>query len=378
MPESRPEIIRAWAAQLIVEYQQICWLYKVELRPPVFEIIEGQSQAGAWSSEFASLKIGSWLIMDHDWHVVVEVLRHEMAHQYVDQVMAKATEVAHGPAFQEACDRLGVHPDFRSATGVIPRLVKGEDASDNPILNKVEKLFSLARSANEHEAALAMQKANLLLRKHNIARIEGNVATSYDYVVINEKKKRLAAHQRFIASILKDFFYVNVVVAKQFDAKSLDSYRVIELIGAKENLKVAEYVYHFLDNRLAFLWQGYRKKYRVPGREKKSYYLGILSGFRDKLENQDQSLASDDCATSDLVCANDLGLIRYYRSRYPRLRSIRLGAAKVYGDTYDAGQQEGHQLVIHKGVGASDGNRGKLLTGGRSKDKSSIFGFLRK
>ncbi|MFH1020753.1 MAG: DUF2786 domain-containing protein, partial [Pseudomonadota bacterium] len=295
-----------------------------------------------------------------------EVLKHEMSHQYVRQVMGRGDELPHGPAFQEACDRLGVHPEFRAAQGAIPRLLSGAGQGSGGMLAKVEKLFALARSANEHEAALAMAKANAILRRYNLERLDRQAATDYDYLILKPGTKRLAAHQRVIAALLKDFFYVNVVIARQFEAGSGETLRVIELTGAKENLAVAGHVYHFFNHRLEYLWQEYRKSTAATGKEKNSYWLGVLNGFREKLTLQDrQAVRTTGAGTSSsLICASDPGLIRYYQARYPRLRTVQHHGPRVYADTYQAGQQEGKQLVIHKGVGAeaSGGNTGLLLT----------------
>lgn len=352
-----------WRRQLAQEYRHLCWLYRVQLRLPLFEIREGQSRAGTWSSGLDTLSLASWLIRDHSWDVVLEVLKHEMSHQYVQQVMGRGEELPHGPAFQEACDRLGVHPEFRAAQGAIPRLLTREGGRSGTMLARVEKLFALAQSANVHEASLAMEKANAILRRYNLERFDCQAATDYDYLIIKPGGKRIAAHQRLIAAILKDFFYVNVVIARQFEAASGETLRVIELTGAKENLAVAGHVYHFLSHRLEYLWQEYRKSTRATGREKNSYWLGVLNGFREKLATQDREAmrATGNDTESSLICASDPGLIRYYRARYPRLRTVQHNGPRVHGDTYQAGQQEGKQLVIHKGVGAASGNTGRLL-----------------
>ncbi|OGR02405.1 MAG: hypothetical protein A2511_09495 [Deltaproteobacteria bacterium RIFOXYD12_FULL_50_9] len=364
--ENDNRLIKTWRRQLAQEYRHLCWLYRVRLRLPLFEIRTGQSRAGTWSPGLDTLSLASWLIRDHAWDVVLEVLRHEMSHQYVQQVLGRGDELPHGPAFQEACDRLGVHPEFRSAQGTIPRLLSGEGQKSGGMLARVEKLFALAQSANEHEAALAMQKANAILRRYNLEQLHRHAATDYDYLIINPGSKRIAAHQRLIAAILKDFFYVNVVIARQFEAQSGETLRVIELTGAKENLAVAEYVYHFLVGRLEYLWREYRKRTRAAGKEKNSYWLGVLNGFREKLSLQDREAmrTTANNTASSLICASDPGLIRYYQTRYPRLRTVQHNRPLVYAGTYQAGQQEGKQLLIHKGVAADGGNTGLLLAGG--------------
>jgi hypothetical protein len=356
--------MEGWRRQLAQEYRHLCWLYRVQLTTPLFEISEGQGRAGSWSSGLDTLSLASWLIREHSWDVVLEVLKHEMSHQYVAH-MGRGDELPHGPAFQEACDRLGVHPEFRSAQGAIPRLLSKEGQRSGGMLARVEKLFALAQSANVHEASLAMEKANAILRRYNLERLDRQTPSEYDYLIIKPGGKRIAAHQRLIAAILKDFFYVNVVIARQYEALSGETLRVIELTGAKENLAVAEHVYHFLRHRLEYLWREYRKSTGALGKEKNSYWLGVLNGFREKLAGQERQVmhTSGNDTASSLICASDPGLIRYYRGRYPRLRTVQHAGPRVHGDIYQAGQREGKQLVIHKGVGAEahTGNLGLLL-----------------
>ncbi len=363
--KDRAHLTRAWLQQLLREYRQICWRYKLNLDEPVFEVTQSVQRAGAWEPACKTIKLASWLIEDYAWDVVLEVLKHEMAHQYVHQYMEQQQDPPHGPAFLEACERLGVHPEFRCSTAGIPRLLikSAQPQANKGILAKVEKLFSLAQSGNEHEAAQAMQKGNALLRKHNLERIKQAGDGDCDYLVINPRKKRLPAQDRSIAALLNEFFYVNVVICQQFDAASADTFRVIELTGAKENLAVAEYVYHFLSSRLPVLWQRYKAANNAVAKERKSYFLGVLHGFQHKLRLQEEQAAADgQPAGSAMICAGDPGLIRFYTLRYPRLKSRRHQASQVYVDSYKAGQKQGRQLVLHKGIAKASSFRGDLLT----------------
>lgn len=362
MSARQSEQQRLWLRQLLAEHQRICWLHRLVLRPPVFEISEDAGRAGSWTAGFAGLKMADWLIRNHSWDVVLEVLKHEMSHQYVHEVMGIRDEKPHGPAFQEACQRLGVHPQFWRATGRIPLFLKGESPRPAAILTKVEKLLSLAQSANEHEAALAMEKANALLRKHNISRLEQGISTDYDYLVINEGKKRLTAVQRGIAVILKDFFYVKVVIGSRFDAKTGQISRVIELIGARENLAVAEYVYFFLVKRLEALWQEYRAASKASAKEKRSYHLGVVKGFQSRLRGQEQqAMAAPTMVSNALICSWDQGLVCYYHRRHPRLKNVKHQGAKVFSGSYQAGEAQGENLVIHKAVVSKGENRAALI-----------------
>jgi hypothetical protein len=356
MAAGQGDLQRVWLRQLLMEHQQICWRHGVALRPPVFEISEDGRRAGTWSADFAGLAIAGWLIRSHGWQVVLEVLRHEMAHQYVHQVMGRGLETPHGPAFQEACCKLGVHHRFRGASGPM-----GGDAPPGAVLAKVEKLLCLAGSANEHEAALAMEKANDLLRKHNISRLEQGGATEYDYLISQGHAKRISAVQRAMAALLNDFFYVQVVFNHQFDAASGQTWRVMELLGAVENLAVAEHVHVFLSRRLDILWQHYRAAQQCTGHEKRSYQLGVLKGFRARLQGQERRvLTAPGAKSTALIRCEDQGLSRFCRLRHPRLQSVRRRGARVFRGAYQAGEEEGQRLIIHKTV-TTRGTAGGLL-----------------
>lgn len=375
-----------WQRQLLHEHERICRYYRVKLPTPMLDIGEGLSRAGSWRPvpPPGVLQIAGWLIREHGWEVVLEVLKHEMSHQYVDLVLGRGQEPPHGPAFQEACRRLGVHPRFRRAQSDISHLLAAErDTGTNalPVLGKIEKLLALAGSANEHEAALAMEKAGDLMRRHNLERLahrpaprQSAGAGNCDYLVINTGRRRLPSHHLYLTALLQDFFYVKTISYWLYSPRQRRHHRAVELLGSRENLAVAEYVYHFLGAQLPRLWRRHREQSGAPGREKISYYIGVLNGFADKLRRREAqsgdrhraaSLASAGlnrgATCSSLVCAEDPELHRFLHDRYPRLRTVRGKGRGLFADSYRAGQAEGNRLVIHKGLNHRQGNRGRLL-----------------
>lgn len=369
---------------------------------PLLVIAEGKSRAGSWQAEPSPgvLQVAAWLVREHSWDVVLEVLKHEMSHQLVDQIMDRRGEPPHGPVFQKACRRLGVHPQFRRAKSEIPRLLFGgakELSSSSPIVVKIEKLLALAGSANEYESTLAMTKAGDLMRRHNLERLAAKLAAGpagecggnrvgsavgmdYDYLVINTGRLRRLPHHRYLAALLQSFFYVNTLSYSLYEPTQDRKLQVLELLGTRENLAVAEYVYHFLERLLPRLWRRYQQANHATGKEKNSYYIGVLNGFREKLQQQekvvsnrdltvarDAALAADtnpaaaDSTCSGLVCAGDQGLQDFLNTRFPHIRKISGKGSRLYQATYRAGQADGRKIVIHKGIHHQEGNRGRLL-----------------
>lgn len=135
-----------------------------------------------------------------------------------------------------------------------------------------------------------MNKVRELYAKYNL---EGKSSSSTDFVhlAIWHGKKRIEAHQDRAMSILVAHFFVQVLSFKMFDPKTGDRHRAIELVGRRENVLMAEYVYHFLLQQIeSLLDERVKKSGRALSRlERKSYRLGILEGFEEKLEQAERA-----------------------------------------------------------------------------------------
>lgn len=347
-----------WLEQLYLEHMDICRDHEVPLPTPIFEITDSLKIYGRWHAATGILCISRHLILQHPWHVTLQVLKHEMAHQLCS-TLANGGGPVHGARFQEACERLGVLPEFRHPGVVVPEMVRAVAASSElseegrRCLAKIAKLLALGRSANEHEAASAMEKANELLQKYHLQGLGDDLSHRYARVVINRKKKKIAGFQRHICSILQEFFHVRVVLSQLYEPSCGESFRVIELFGTCENAAIAEYCYHFLENRLALLWSANRSRFRgAVQTEKNSYYLGLLRGFQQKLAEQKlgRAVQSQRPEASALILAEERRLAGFVGMYFPRLRKAPSRAAKVYGTTYDAGMEAGRQLNLNEGV----------------------------
>jgi len=374
---SELEYRRKWLYQLQAEFKLVCSWYKISLAVPAFRISDSQRTLGSWNPDTRTISISSVLISEYSWDAVVSILKHEMAHQYVHEFLGRGMEQPHGPAFFETCEKLGVLHPFNTATGDSPKIFTaanqhGSDPEYNNRVNKVRKMLSLAGSANKYEAAAAMSKANSFIRKYNLARLDKAEPSQYSYEIKNTGKKRLNIILRRIASLLMDYFYVDIVYSELFNAEKAEFHKTIELLGSKENVAFASHVYDFLGQRVEFLWKNYKKASRVPGKLRKTYMLGLLQGFREKLEKEEKKQSKSGRiflergnykTISSLVIAKDPGLSRFITKRFPRLRKVQYGAPGIYcSNTYSAGKTEGGKITIHKAVKREDGNLGRLLS----------------
>jgi len=370
------EYRRKWLQQLRTEFRQICSWYRVSLAVPAFRITDRQATLGSWSPESRTISISATLINEFSWDAVINVLKHEMAHQYVHECMGRGMEQPHGLSFKEACTRLGVMYPFNTAAGNTPKVFSAQkqhapDPDYERKINKVKKMFALAGSSNRHEAEAAMSKANSFIRKYNLERLDSAETPQYSYEIINTGKKRLQVIERRIAVLLMDFFFVDIVYSELFDQERLESFKTIEMLGTLENVVFARHVYGFLLDRLNMLWHNYRKTSGVPGKFRKTYMLGVLQGFREKLEKEENKNSVIDSklimknpqkTISALVVAQDRGLLEFTARRFPRLRKVQYCAPDIYcAGTYSAGKAEGKTITVHRAVKHEQGNLGRFI-----------------
>ena len=371
MIKNDTDAIRLWTLQLYREHENICRQYDVELSRPVIEVVDVSSFFGKWDAATRSIRIAGRLIGEYDWETVICILKHEMAHQIVSEVFRQRD--GHGDLFEKACEILALPVEFRKASGDLQYVHKDIDeklnGSSRKIVDKVKKLLSLAQSSNENESLSAMKKANELITRYNIDTVRDRKYENITNIIINHKKKRIERYQRLICSILMEFYSVDVVILNQFDAEKCDTYRVIDIIGLPENLKIAQYVYYFLLNNLKVLWENYKRNINhINILKRNSFYTGVLNGFRCKLENTNKYIFKESQINNgkDLIEIHKTDINTYKSKKYPRLYKYSNRNIRVDNISYKHGVDEGRDLVLHRGIVVRENYQGKRITQGEN------------
>jgi Protein of unknown function (DUF2786)/SprT-like family len=357
---------RAWIQQLYQEHKDISWYHKVKLGPVVIQLMDSETRWGEWDRFFRCIKISRKLILEHSWEVVLEIFKHEMAHQYVNEQWPHVQETAHGPLFKDACNRLGVANWARDAAGQIPKIspnlrhrMNGED--DKRLLIRVEKLLALAQSHNEHEALLAMQRVRELYARHDIETLKSKrVREDFDSLHVTSKKKKISRVESKILAIISDHFNVQVIQTQLFDARDCTKYRGAELLGRREHVLMAEYVFHFLIQQCQSIWMCHKKKARCHGSLKGSFQLGVLCGFDEKLKRISAQIQVDLAESlSSQVELKSLQKVEqrevqdYVAFKYPRIVTKTLGRGRVDSGSFAFGKNEGQKINLNKPVTSS-------------------------
>jgi hypothetical protein len=364
--------VSLWALQLLKEHEEICWYYKVPLKTPVIRIADINSAWGTWDHFTNTITISLTLITKHSWDVVLEVLKHEMAHQYVSEKFGQPNDTTHGELFKRACVKLGVSSWACKASGEIPEKIptlreRVLSQEDERLLSKVEKLLSLAQSSNEHEALLAMDRVKQLYAVHRLDRLKReNLGDQMDSLILSCNKKKISRVESKIFAILGAHFKVKVIQTSLYDAIDCEKYKAAEILGRRENVLMAEYVYHFLMRQIESLWNERKRLLKCKGSLRTSYQMGVLSGFNEKLELV-QSTVSSRQKTSvtvaeekSLVMMENNELDQFVGLKYPRISKKSVGRGSLDASSFASGQQQGRQLNFNRPISSSKGFGGFL------------------
>jgi predicted SprT family Zn-dependent metalloprotease len=346
-------LLRSWNRVLKNEIRTLFFNHRIRVPEPRVQVDFRMKRWGEWDPLSRTVRLSARLLLEHSWDSVVETLKHELAHAIADSRSGHA-EPPHGPAFREACFRLGASPRASaSEADMMAAKIETGPGGDRAreLKEKVRKLLALSASLNEHEALSAMQKANRLMLRHNLSLESAHPLEHYTYRRIGRASLRRSSEEIQILNILADFFFVEYILVPVYDPVNDREPSEIEILGRPENLDMAEYVHTFLTRECEYLWKRYRKEHGVGGKRlKKSYVLGLLEGFRESLASTRSSAGS-----RALVAYRDPGLGEYFAYRHPRVRRTRGRGTGIHPGTYRRGETDGGRIRIRKPFGPSPG-----------------------
>ena len=323
-----------------VNYQ----LFDSQLHLPSFELTESTELLGCWHSQRRLISIQRKLIFEAPWLEVVEVLKHEIAHQFISEVLEVTDETPHGPCFQKVCAERGINHAARGSVERSPRVYR--------LLERVNKLLALAESENPHEAERAAEKARMLLAKHHVTLNQESSDLTWlrhemVFKQLGSPKGRHYQYEYALINVLAKHFFVSAVWVSAFCVHRERPGRVVEICGREEDVEIAAYVYDFMLNHLQIAWKAYRRTHQPKGlKTKLSYFLGMIEGFAAKLTRQEEQFDEGERALIQLSGAR---AVAYQTQRYQHMKTKSIKGWRPTGD-YHKGYREGQQLTLRKGV----------------------------
>lgn len=335
------QIKNAWEQ---VNYQ----LFNKTLALPSFQLLDSSSLLGSWNTRDRIISLQRELLCNAPWLEVIETLKHEMAHQYVSEVLKVQSESAHGPTFQRVCEDRHIMSQSKGTQTADPEVAK--------LLTKINKLLALAESDNINEAEQAAQRAHSLLVKHHL---EIGQATTKPVQLIKNMgfrqlgipKTRHFQYEYCIANLLNEHFFVSTIWVSAYSVSHNRAGRVLEICGRVEDLEIASYVYDFINHHVDFYWRQYKVDKKAKGLKKRlSFSLGLIQGFKKKLgENEDKITLND----RELIHLGQVQANEFLVGRYPKTTTR---SARAWSPTtdYHSGFREGQALRLRKGVTDSE------------------------
>jgi hypothetical protein len=330
-------------------------LFRFQLRRPAVMLVDSSARLGLWHGGLRVIEIARSLLLDHGWGVLVEVLKHEMAHQYVDEILGQPDDSMHGSVFRRVCEERGIDASAAGVPSVTPA-----SSVDQHLLERVAKLLALAESSNEHEAQAAMSAAQRLMLKYNIDLAVSGRQPAHAFRHLGEPSGRIGEAQRILAGILGDHFFVQTIWVPVWRALEGKRGSVLEICGSQANLELAEYVHAFLNVTAERLFREYRKTASGRSAKRLTFTAGVMAGFRDRLDRERKKSKAE-----GLVWVGDAGLDDFFRKRHPRIRWTRYTVGHG-SEAYARGREAGAKIVLHRGISSnSSGAAPRLLPPGK-------------
>lgn len=226
--------------------------------------------------------------------------------------------------------------------------------ANQAIIEKIQKLLALANNANEHEARLAADKASALLTKYNLSMQDVELSErEYSSVHFMGKTLRRTMEQKYIFSIIGTYFFVRVVIGKSATKRSVWSF-----FGQHHNVKIAQYVYNFLDIAFHNLYDVYRKENNCIGKNaRNSFYLGLSHGISMQLKKTKQQVENE----TGLIVVEDPHLKDYIENEVGKIKNVpQRRIENIDNKSYRKGIEEGQNLRIATSLESSSRSAGTV------------------
>jgi hypothetical protein len=234
-----------------------------------------------------------------------------------------------------------------------------KDYQMKPIIEKIQKLLALSESANQHEAELAAQKAQELLSKYNLTLDSISIESNSNDVIDIERYEFMGSMKKWRNDLMW-----NIVQSVDCDAVFHFHKNVITAVtiyGLDQNVKVAIYMYKYLENSINILRKAYVKQYNKLHKERtgdslnlnqryhieKSYTLGIVKSVGLKLRQQKVETPPTPGALVPIIGA----LIEQKKQDdFKNLKTMKSKKTTIYAGAFNQGQKDGEGIAIHQGI----------------------------
>jgi hypothetical protein len=329
------------------------------LRRPGFSLIQTTQVLGQWVREpTREIRLSEACILNHPWYAVVDVLRHEIAHQLADELYGEV-EPPHGETFRDLCHFLGADPKASGGYPTLDEAVLADKASDGDrIMARIRKLLALSSSPNRHEAELAMAKARELMAKHQLDPTEPPPTADFVHLVLGEASLRHGLEVHALASLIREHYSVRTIWVPMAVPAVGKVGRALEVCGTRLHVQLAHYAFDFVRHLIAAEWRTYQPGVRLGANGRRDFALGMVAGFRALLDEQLRTSPQ----VQALVRREDPALEGYFEERHPHQRQTRAGrGVRIDPRLRQDGEALARRIGLRHGVNPATHDTSRLL-----------------
>lgn len=215
------------------------------------------------------------------------------------------------------------------------------------LLGKLKKLLNLSKSANIHEAELALQKATAMAAEAGIdlAMVSAKADSEAEKLEMVQETafngKRLPSLQKYASWLLNKHFNVHVIYSggRYFG-------RSVNILGDKRDVEFAKFVNEFVQDDMQRRWEYYKKSNGLSVRMKDTFMYNLWRGLDSKLTEakaaaetakfnaMPQEVVADTKARYGIVVSNKAAAVQQFVTKtYPRLSSTRISVRNFSNST---------------------------------------------
>jgi hypothetical protein len=363
-PVDDPQFHRGIARALELEWDlAVAWLpdeIRRAARRPGFSLIRTTQVLGQWVGEPArEIRVSETCVLNHPWYVVVDVLRHEIAHQLTDELY-DVTQPPHGDTFRDLCYFLRANPHASAGYPTLDEAVLADTPSaGDRVMRRIRKLLALSASPNRHEAELAMAKARELMAKHQVDPAEPAPAADIVSIVLGEPSLRHGLEVHALSGLIRDHYSVRTIWIPMAVPAAGRIGRALEVCGTRLQVQLAHYAYDFVTHVIGAEWRRYQRGLRLGVNGRRDFALGMVAGFRALLDEQVRTSPQ----VQALVRCADPALDEYFEQRHPRQSQTRAGrGVRINRDLRRDGEVLARRIGLRRGVHPRAGSGPRLLT----------------
>ncbi|CBW27003.1 conserved hypothetical protein [Halobacteriovorax marinus SJ] len=310
--------------------------------PLNFVVFEHETTLGFFNHHLYQIGLNKRLLLLNDETILSNIIRHELAH-FEAYLRYENAIKDHGAEYRELCKSHGWNEDVYSAKLKLEHTLphfQQENKSHSKLVNRVQKLLSLANSDNVNESQLATAKANELLLKYNLTQEDLSPEEEETYLLKVLEGTKVNAKAKAIYEILTTFNIQPVF-------SHAKGHYYLEVIGARVNVELAHYVCDFLIFELDRLWAlSQRENPSLKGlAAKNSFFRGIAKGYKEKIK----VIQRDSFTTKELVILKD-DLDLRVKNVYSKLSYSSSSRVKENSKALGLGREVGKNLKIKKSI----------------------------